>query len=132
MLSLSSSQTIKAQLIQGAFVGGGGRFDLWIPCSEDHTGRSYLSGIVSSGKHYLRPEAYYRPAFLDSMPVGFDRYDAFLSFEKELAIFLAPFVHKAFPLSRQFGDNWNKSIIPYDQKIKGKKATVVLPAWEAQ
>ncbi len=124
----SSSQQIKALACQTAMCGGGAGFSLYFPI-ENREGRSFLVSLSSHNGMFQRPEGYYYPEEVEKMPLGWERYDAFLSFQKELNAFLFPFFCEAFPLAERLGDQrFLSSCLPHEEKHESRKAWLLLPA----
>jgi len=124
----SSFQQTKALACQTAMCGGGVGFSLYFPI-ESRKGRSFLVSLSSHDGMFQRPEGYYYPEVIERMPLGWERYDAFLSFQKELNAFLFPFFCEAFPLAERLGDQrFLSSCLPYEEKHESRKAWLLLPA----
>lgn len=122
----SSLISTKALAVQTAIVGGGAGFSLYFPCRNTEKA-SFLVSISSHRGWLQRPEGYYYPAEIEKLPVGEERYSAFLSFQKELKPFLFPYFVKALPLAESLGESFLSSVLPYDQKHTSKKAWIELP-----
>jgi len=127
----SSLQQTKALGCQTAICGGGAGFSLYFPI-ESTKGRSFLVSLSSHNGMFQRPEGYYYPKEIEAMPLGEERYRAFLSFQKELNAFLFPFFCEAFPLAERLGEQrFLSSCLPCEEKHKSGKAWLLLPAASA-
>lgn len=119
----------KALACQTAIVGGGAGFSLYFPLAKERKGTSFLVSLSSHNGMFQRPEGYYYPAEIERMPLGWERYDAFLAFQKELNAFLFPFFCEAFPLTKRLGDQrFLSSCLPYEEKHESRKTWLLLPA----
>lgn len=117
----------KALAVQTAIVGGGAGFSLHFPCHNTEKA-SFLVSLSSHRGWFQRPEGYYYPAEIERLPLGEERYKAFLSFQEELNAFLFPYFVKALPLAKSLGESrFLSSVLPYDQKHESKKAWIELP-----
>ena len=127
----SALQQTKALACQTAMCGGGAGFSLYFPI-ESTEGRSFLVSLSSHDGMFQRPEGYYYPEELEKMPLGWERYEAFLAFQKELNAFLFPFFCNAFPLAESLGaQRFLSSCLPYEENHKSGKAWLLLPAAKA-
>ncbi len=128
----SSLQQTKALAVQTAIVGGGAGFSLYFPLAKERESASFLVSLSSHDGIFQRPEGYYYPKEIEAMPLGEERYRAFLSFQKELNAFLFPFFCEAFPLAERLGEQrFLSSCLPYEEKHKSGKAWLLLPASKA-
>ncbi len=128
----SSLQQTKALACQTAMCGGGVGFSLYFPLAKERGSASFLVSLSSHDGTFQRPEGYYYPAEIERMPLGWKRYEAFLSFQKELNAFLFPFFCEAFPLAESLGaQRFLSSCLPYEEKYKSGKAWLLLPAAKA-
>jgi hypothetical protein len=127
LFASASLPPIKALAWQTPFVGGGASFSLYFPkLSPDN--EDFLVSLASYSGWFQRPEGFYYPSFIKEMPVGWERYESFLAFQKELNAFLFPYFVKAFPLAESLGEEgFLSSVLPYSQKYERKKAWLSLP-----
>lgn len=124
----SHLQQTKALACQTAIIGGGAGFSLYFPI-ESTEGRSFLVSLSSHSGTFQRPEGYYYPKEITAMPLGWERYEAFLAFQRKLNAFLFPFFCEAFPLAERLGEQrFLSSCLPYEEKHKSRKAWLLLPA----
>lgn len=125
---VSPSSTVKALACQTAMIGGGASFSLYFPC-ENTEGQNFLVSLSSHSGMFQRPEGFYYPDFLEKMPLGFGRLEAFNAFQKEMLSMIFPFFVKAFPLAESLGEaRFLYSVLPYDQKFKSSNDWLSLPA----
>jgi hypothetical protein len=125
----SALQQTKALACQTALIGGGAGFSLYFPFAKERGSASFLVSLSSHDGMFQRPEGYYYPEEVEKMPLGWERYEAFLSFQKELNAFLFPFFCEAFPLAERLGDQrFLSSCLPYDEKHESRKTWLLLPA----
>ena len=119
----------KALACQTATCGGGAGFSLYFPLTKERGSASFLVSLSSHNGMFQRPEGYYYPTEIERMPLGWERYDAFLAFQKELNTFLFPFFCEAFPLAERLGDQrFLSSCLPYEEKHESRKSWLLLPA----
>jgi hypothetical protein len=117
----------KALACQTAIIGGGAGFSLYFPCHQ-REGRNFLVSLSSHDGYFQRPEGYYYPESLESMPLGFDRLEAFNAFQAELLSFLFPYFVKAFPLCESLGSQrFLSSVLSYSESYESRKAWLLLP-----
>lgn len=123
----ASLPPIKALAWQTPLIGGGASFSLYfpkVPSSADN----FLVSLASYEGWFQRPEGFYYPSSLENMPVGWERYESFLVFQKEMNAFLFPFFIAAFPLAESLGEEgFLSSVLPYSQTYERKKAWLSLP-----
>ena len=122
----SSLISAKALAVQTAIIGGGAGFSLYFPCHNTEKA-SFLVSLSSHSGWFQRPEGYFYPVEIERLPLGEERYRAFLAFQKELNGFLFPYFVKALPLAESLGESFLSSVLPYDQKHQSKKAWIELP-----
>jgi len=117
----------KALAVQTAIIGGGAGFSLCFPKPESFDASFHI--ILGSHRgHFLRPEGFYYPSSVERMPLGWKRYEAFLSFQTELNAFLFPYLCKTFPLCESLGAKaFLSSVLPYSEKYESRKARISLP-----
>ena len=124
---VSSIGQTKALAWQTAIIGGGAGFSLYFPAERESS--SFLVHLGSHDGLFQRPEGYYYPQEIEAMPLGKERYEAFLTFQKELNAFLFPLFCKAFPLAESLGEKlFLSSVLPYSQKYESRKAWLTLPS----
>lgn len=125
---VSPSATVKALACQTAMIGGGASFSLYFPC-ENTEGQSFLVSLSSHRGMFQRPEGYYYPESLESMPLGFDRLEAFNAFQEEMLSMIFPFFQQAFPACSPLGSQrFLSGIIPPNQAYASRKTWLSLPA----
>jgi hypothetical protein len=123
----ASLPPIRALACQTAICGGGAGFSLYFPKPEGLEA-GHLVSLSGQKGYFLRPEGFYRPGFLDAMPRGSERLEAFLAFQSELLAFLFPYFVEAFPLCESLGSQrFLSSVLPYSQKYESRKAWIMLP-----
>lgn len=124
----SASSTVKALACQTALCGGGAGFSLYFPC-DNTKGKSFLVSLSSHRGYFQRPEGYYYPDSIEAMPLGSERLEAFLAFQKELNTFLFPYFQALFPACSPLGDQrFLSSTLPWDQSYASRKSWLFLPA----
>lgn len=117
----------KALACQTAIIGGGAGFSLYFPKPKGFD-PGHLVSLGDRRGYFLYAEGFYRPASLDSMPLGGERLEAFLAFQSELLGFLFPFVVKAFPLCESLGSKrFLSSVLSYSKSYESRKAWLSLP-----
>lgn len=118
---------VKALAKQTAMVGGGAGFDLYFKKPEGFDA-SFLVSLSSHSGCFLRPEGFYYPSAIESLPLGWERYESFLAFQTELQSFLFPYFIKAFPLAESLGEKrFLSSVLPWEQKYESKSVWLALP-----
>jgi hypothetical protein len=123
----ASLPPIKALAKQTAIVGGGAGFSLYFPKPEGFDA-SHLVSLSRHKGYFLRPEGFYYPSPIESMPLGFERYESFLAFQAELCTFLFPYFVKAFPLCESLGEKrFLSSTLPWEGKYESKSLWLSLP-----
>ena len=117
----------KALAVQTAIVGGGAGFSLYFPKPESFDASFHIT-LGSHRGQFLRPEGFYYPAPIEKMPLGWERYEAFLAFQAELNAFLFPYLCTTFPLCESLGaKGFLSSVLPYSEKHESRKAWISLP-----
>jgi len=62
------------------------------------------------------------------MPLGWERYEAFLAFQAELNAFLFPYLCKTFPLCESLGaKGFLSSVLPCSEKYESREAWISPP-----
>ena len=113
--------------MQTAMVGGGLKFSLYFPCQNP---AKHLHLVSLSGKkgYFLYPADFYRPSFIDVMPLGFERLETFYSFEREMLRELFPLFCAAFPLAESLGEKlFLSSVLFPSHKVESSECKLSLP-----
>lgn len=132
--SMAEAATVKGLFRQSALIGGGASFSLFFPL--DATERNAFEfGSLSSfsshpGKLWAEASAFYRPSFLDDLPLGWERYESFLSFQRSLESWLFPFCAACFPASLPLGDKWPSALSFEKGSSESLCCWLPLPAWK--
>ena len=123
----ASLPPVKALAMQTAIIGGGAGFSLYFP-KRKGCDTAHLVSLSGRKGYFVRPEGFYRPESLDAMPLGSERFEAFLSFQAELCAFLFPFFVEAFPLCESLGaQRFLTFTLPYSERYESRKAWLSLP-----
>jgi hypothetical protein len=131
-----AEDTVKGLFRQSAMIGGGASFSLFFPLDAKARERDFLRfASLSSfsshpGKLFAEASAFYRPSFLDDLPLGWERYESFLSFRKSLERWLFPFCAACFPASLPLGDQWASAWSFEKGSSESLSCWLPLPAWK--
>lgn len=129
-----AEDTVKGLFRQSALIGGGASFSLFFPLDATERDASELGSLSSfsshPGKLWAEASAFYRPAFLDDLPLGWERYESFLSFQRSLESWLFPFCAACFPASLPLGDKWSSALSFEKGSSESLFCWLSLPAWK--
>jgi len=132
--SMAEDATVKGLFRQSALIGGGASFSLFFPLEEAEREASQFNSLSSfsshPGKLFAEAPAFYRPSFLDQLPLGWERYESFLSFRKSLESWLFPFCAACFPASLPLGDGWASGLSFEKGSSESLSCWLPLPAWK--
>lgn len=129
-----AEDTVKGLFRQSALIGGGASFSLFFPLEATERDTSEFGSLSSfssyPGKLFAKASAFYRPSFLDDLPLGWERYESFLSFRKSLESWLFPFCAACFPASLPLGDQWASAWSFEKGSSESLSCWLPLPAWK--
>ena len=134
--SMAEDATVKGLFRQSALIGGGASFSLFFPLAgSSESPEASRFGSLSSfsshpGKLFAEASAFYRPSSLDLLPLGWERYESFLSFRKSLESWLFPFCAACFPASLPLGDGWASGLSFEKGSSESLSCWLPLPAWK--
>lgn len=134
--SMAKDATVKGLFRQSALIGGGASFSLFFPLNgSPESPEASRFGSLSSfsshpGKLFAEASAFYRPSSLDQLPLGWERYERFLSFRKSLESWLFPFCAACFPASLPLGDGWASGLSFEKGSSESLSCWLPLPAWK--
>ena len=132
--SMAEAATRKGLFRQSALIGGGASFSLFFPLEEAEREASRFNSLSSfsshPGKLFAEASAFYRPSSLDQLPLGWERYESFLSFRKSLESWLFPFCVACFPASLPLGDGWASGLSFEKGSSESLSCWLPLPAWK--
>jgi hypothetical protein len=132
--SMAEAATRKGLFRQSALIGGGASFSLFFPLEEAEREASRFNSLSSfsshPGKLFAEASAFYRPSSLDQLPLGWERYESFLSFRKSLESWLFPFCAACFPASLPLGDGWASGLSFEKGSSESLCCWLPLPAWK--
>lgn len=132
--SMEAVTTVKGLFRQSALIGGGASFSLFFPLDATERDASEFGSLSSfsshPGKLWAEASAFYRPSFLDDLPLGWERYESFLSFQRSLESWLFPFCAACFPASLPLGDKWASALSFEKGSSESLFCWLSLPAWK--